>query len=79
MRVLYSVVHAVSSVFGCQHDRLSRPFTIAHQSYMVCLDCGHQVFYSMDEMRRLTRREVRRLRVTAAGKMPPEKETPLAA
>ena len=37
MRVLGNVVHAVSSVFGYQHERLSRPFTIEQQSYMVCL------------------------------------------
>ncbi len=63
MRVLRDVINTVSSVFGCQHDRLSRPFTIERQSYMVCLECGLKVFYSMDEMRRLSRREVRRLAV----------------
>lgn len=70
MRVLRSAIHAISSVFGCQHDRLSRPFTIQHQSYMVCLDCGHKVFYSMQEMRKLSRREIRHLQVftTASGK-----------
>lgn len=69
MRVLHSVVHAVSSVFGCQHDRLTRPFTIQKKSYMVCLNCGHEVFYSMDEMRRLTRREVRRLQAVAVPEL----------
>ena len=61
MRVLRNVAHALSSVFGCSHDRLSRPFTIQRQSYMVCLECGQKVFYSMEEMRRLSRREVRRM------------------
>ncbi len=65
MRVLRNVAHALSSVFGCSHDRLSRPFTIQRQSYMVCLECGQKVFYSMDEMRRLSRREVRRLHAVA--------------
>ncbi len=62
MRVLTHVVDSITSVFGCRHDRLSRPFTIQSQSYMVCLECGRKVFYSMDEMRRLSRGEVRRLR-----------------
>ena len=63
MRLLHNVVHAV---FGCQHERLSRPFTIQQQSYMVCLECGRKVFYSMDEMRRLSRREVRHLQAAPA-------------
>ncbi len=65
MRVLHNVVHAISSVFGCPHDRMTRPFTIDRQSYMVCLECGTKVFYSTEQMRRLSRREVRRL--TAAN------------
>ncbi len=69
MRVLRNVAHAFSSVFGCSHDRLSRPFTIQRQSYMVCLECGQKVFYSMEEMRRLSRREVRRLHAVAPGGM----------
>ena len=67
MRVLTNVVHAISSVFGCQHDRLSRPFTIKSQSYMVCLECGRKLFYSTDEMRRLSRREVRHLRAVSSA------------
>lgn len=67
MRVLRTAMHAFTSVFGCQHDRLTRPFTIEQQSYMVCLECGHKLFYSMDEMRRLSRREVKHLRAVEAG------------
>jgi hypothetical protein len=66
MRVLHNVMHLVSSVFGCQHERLSRPFTIQQQSYMVCLECGRKQFYSMQEMRRLSRREVRQLHALKA-------------
>lgn len=73
MSVLHNMVHAVSSVFGCQHDRLTRPFTIRNQSYMVCLDCGHEIFYSMDKMRRLNRREVRQLRHSLLETAPPAK------
>ncbi len=67
MRVLRHVVHAVSSVFGCHHERLTRPFTIQKQSYMMCLECGQKVFYSMEEMRPLSRREVRRMHAVSAG------------
>ncbi len=67
MRVLRN---AVSSVFGCRHGRLSRLFTIQRQSYMVCLDCGHKVFYSPAEMRRLSRREVRSLGVVDPRLLP---------
>lgn len=61
MRVFTTVMHAVSSVFGCTHERMSRPFTIEHESYMVCLECGQKSFYSPATMRRLSRREVKRL------------------
>ncbi len=67
MRVLQDVINTVSSVFGCRHERLSRPFTIQQQSYMVCLECGKKQFYSMQEMRRLSRREARQLH---AAKVP---------
>ncbi len=66
MRVLSTAMHLVSSVFGCKHERMSRPFTIEQQSYMVCLECGRKVFYSMEEMRRLSRSEIRRLLDTGA-------------
>lgn len=30
----------LSSLFGCWHKSLSRPFTIGSDSYRACLDCG---------------------------------------
>ena len=48
-------------IFGCRHDRLTRPFTIEAHTYKVCLDCGKQVFYSAETMRPLSGREVRRM------------------
>lgn len=30
----------ISTLFGCRHKDLSRPFTFATQSYRVCLRCG---------------------------------------
>ena len=61
MRVLRIALNFVSSAWGCGHDRMSRPFTIDRQCYMVCLDCGRKIFYSPDRMRRLSAREIRQL------------------
>ena len=74
--IFRNMAHAVTSVFGCRHDRLSRPFTIQSQSYMVCLECGRKVFYSTEKMRRLSRREVRRLHAVEAGAL---RRTPVTA
>lgn len=40
-------------LIGCRHDRLTRPFTRdrARGAYVVCLDCGKEFSYSLDEMR----------------------------
>ncbi len=45
-------------LFRCPHRRLTRPVTpvsksgIAHgQTYVVCLDCGKQFAYDLEEMR----------------------------
>ena len=47
--------------FGCSHGHLSRPFTLQASSYKVCLDCGRQMPYSLDEMRLLRRGEMAKL------------------
>ena len=67
MRGFREMVHAVSSVFGCTHEQLTRPFTIEQQCYMTCLNCGQKIYYSAAEMRRLSRREVRRILVAQAA------------
>src|SRR5271165_1386113 len=54
-------------LFGCRHERLTRPFTLEQQTYKVCLDCGRHVFYSAERMEPLTAREVRRMRKSDAG------------
>jgi hypothetical protein len=33
--------------FGCSHDAVTRPFTIARRTYKVCLDCGAELPYSV--------------------------------
>ena len=77
--------------FGCHHDHLTRPFTIARpgykETYLVCLDCGHQLAYSAEAMRPLSRREARRLRhqqrqaatITLVPALPQVEETHIAA
>ena len=61
MRVLRTALNFVSSAWGCGHDRMSRPFTIDRQCYMVCLDCGRKAFYAPDRMQPISAREARRL------------------
>jgi hypothetical protein len=56
-------------LFGCSHGRLTRPFTIQEETYMVCLDCGKQIYYSAKEMRPLSAWEVRRMKAANAGEV----------
>jgi hypothetical protein len=57
----------LDTILGCHHRRMTRPFTIEDQCYMVCLDCGRQRFYSTETMRLLGRREARRLQAALAA------------
>jgi hypothetical protein len=52
-------------VFGCHHNDVTRVFTIKDHSYKVCLDCGQQVEYSLQDMRPKTRSELREAARTA--------------
>ena len=36
------LVWMVERVFGCQHKKMSRVFTINKRSYKVCFDCGQE-------------------------------------
>ena len=54
-------------VFGCHHNRQTRPFTIEAETYKVCLDCGRQIFYSTERMTPLSMREIRRMRAAQAA------------
>jgi len=70
MRVLLAIYYFFYEIFlGCRHDHLTRPFTIKQQSYMVCLDCGRHVFYSMDTMRPLRGRNLRRAKAMLASQI----------
>jgi hypothetical protein len=68
------IIDSISSVFGffyellfgCRHNRQTRPFTIEAETYKVCLDCGRQIFYSTERMTPLSMREVRRMKAVQA-------------
>jgi hypothetical protein len=62
MNILRTIFNFLYEIFlGCSHQHLTRPFTLQQQTYMVCLDCGKQIYYSPVSMRPLTAREVRRM------------------
>ena len=56
-------------LFGCRHYKQTRPFTLEHQTYKVCLDCGKQIYYSAERMTPLNARELRNLRAAQAGEL----------
>jgi hypothetical protein len=56
------LLNLYEALFGCRHGRQTRPFTLKGQTYKVCIECGRQIFYSMDRMEPLSRAEMRRLR-----------------
>jgi hypothetical protein len=70
MKILQAIFNFFCEiVLGCSHQHLTRPFTLQKQTYMVCLDCGKQIYYSAASMRPLTMSEVRHLRGAHAGEM----------
>jgi hypothetical protein len=74
MNVLITCLRAVLNffseiLFGCNHARVTRPFTLHAQTYKVCLDCGKQIYYSAQEMRPLTPWEVHRIKAAQAGEL----------
>ena len=70
MEWIHSVLEMVyDTLFGCGHDRLTRPFTLKKQTYMVCLDCGRHVYYSAERMEPLSSAEIRRMRKIHASEI----------
>jgi len=70
MSVISAVLNFLYEVFlGCSHQHLTRPFTLQNETYMVCLDCGKQIYYSAEAMRTLSAREVRRMHAANAGEV----------
>ncbi len=41
----------VASIFGCWHERLSRPFTNEKESYRACLNCGARQKFDAEQMK----------------------------
>jgi hypothetical protein len=48
---------------ACRHRHQSRPFTLDNQTYKVCLDCGTEIGYSLENMAPLSLRERRELKM----------------
>ena len=51
---------------ACRHRHQSRPFTLDNQTYKVCLDCGKEIGYSLENMAPLSvgeRRELKMVKV----------------
>jgi hypothetical protein len=70
MRFLKAIIDFFCEIlFGCRHDKLTRPFTLDRETYKVCLDCGRQIYYSPETMRPLNVREVRRMRAMQSGEV----------
>ena len=77
LRTIFNFFYEI--LFGCSHERLTRPFTLQKQTYKVCLDCGMQIYYSPVNMRALNAREVRRMKAVQASEvkvMPSVPNTP---
>jgi len=56
-------------LFGCRHDRQTRPFTLEEQTYKVCLECGRHIFYSAVTFEPLTAREIRRMHAASQSRV----------
>ncbi len=70
MSVVRVVLNFLYEVFlGCSHQHLTRPFTLQNETYMVCLDCGKQIYYSFDTMHTVSARDVRRMHAANAGEV----------
>ena len=70
MRILQAIFYFFYDILlGCRHHRLTRLFTLQQQTYKVCLDCGRHLYYSMDTMRPLRGRDLRRVQAALAGEM----------
>jgi len=40
----------INFLFGCWHQNTSRAFTVSGETYVVCLDCGRELPYSLEKM-----------------------------
>jgi hypothetical protein len=44
-------IGVISSLLGCWHKNLTRPFTNANQSYRACLHCGARRKFDADKFK----------------------------
>lgn len=67
MKILRAIFNFLyETILGCSHQHLTRPFTLEHETYKVCLDCGKRLYYSAVDMRPLTVLEARRINAVSA-------------
>lgn len=52
-RLLHRASRVVRCTLGCWHRHISRPFTLWGHTYEVCLDCGKEFPYSLEQMSRV--------------------------
>ncbi|HUY82920.1 MAG TPA: hypothetical protein VMU92_14425 [Acidobacteriaceae bacterium] len=67
MSYVHAILNFMHEIFlGCSHQRKTRPITLQNETYMVCMDCGKQIYYSTETMHTLSAREVRHMRAVNA-------------
>jgi hypothetical protein len=49
VRCLFAPVFLIARIFSCWHRRMSRPFTRDGLTYRVCLRCGVQRRFDLDQ------------------------------
>ncbi len=69
LRAVYNFFY--ETFFGCSHGHLTRPFTLQTHSYKVCLDCGRQFPYSLEQMRTVQGWELAKLPPQGSGMLTP--------
>jgi hypothetical protein len=70
MNLLRAIFNVFCKIFpSCHHDHLTWIFTLQQETYRVCLNCGAHIPYSPVTLRRLSAREVRRMKAAQAGEL----------
>jgi len=44
----------LQSLFGCTHRKTTFPMTIKAHTYIACLDCGKELPYNWENMKRIS-------------------------
>lgn len=49
-RVFGSKIGLTASLFGCWHEKVSRPFSEGKSAYRACLECGARQFFDTETL-----------------------------